>query len=94
MIDMKPSTSPKKQNASLTRRLQGIDIMHVQPQPGQLYHLSGPGRAGKSMRCVAEHWVSHALTEGNVVHWVDGACRIDPGRFIPVLEALGADVES
>ena len=94
MIDMKPSTSPEKQNAPLTRRSQGIDVMHVQPQPGQLYHLSGPGRAGKSMRCVAEHWVSHALTEGNVVHWVDGACRIDPGRFIPVLEALGADVES
>ena len=67
--------------------------MHVQSQPGQLYHLSGPGRAGKSMRCVAEHWVSHALAGGELVHWVDGACRIDPARFIPVLEALGSEVE-
>ena len=28
------------------------------------------------------------------MHWVDGACRIDPSRFIPGLEALGADVEA
>ena len=94
MIHMKPSPTPLKRNASLTQRSQGIDPMHVQPQPGQLYHLSGPGRAGKSMRCVAEHWVSHALAGGELVHWVDGACRIDPARFIPVLEALGTNVES
>jgi|GEM_PF-446023 len=94
MIDMKPERNPPQENA-LTRRLQNsIDIMHVQPVQGQFYHLSGPGRGGKGMRRIAEHWVAHALASGQVVHWIDGACRIDPARFIPLLELMGADVES
>lgn len=94
MIHMRPIKAASTITRGLIRRRQGIDPLHIQPARGQLYQLSGPGRAGKSMRCVAEHWVAHALVQGEVVHWVDGACRIDPSRFIPLLEALGGDVEA
>ena len=91
MIDMKQNLNPiAEKDLALVRRTHGIDPAQIQPQAGQLYHLSGPGRSGKSMRCVAEHWVAHALAQGRTVHWVDGACRIDPARFIPLLEAMGA----
>ena len=30
-----------------------------------------------------------ALASGHVVHWIDGACRLDPGRFSPWLAQLG-----
>ncbi|MEC7504080.1 MAG: hypothetical protein VYA57_00390 [Candidatus Thermoplasmatota archaeon] len=95
MIEMTAApTHPPWRNAGIVPRTRGIDPALIQPLPGQLYHLSGPGRSGKSMRGVAEHWVAQALAEGRVVHWVDGACRIDPARFIPLLEALGAGVEA
>ena len=93
MIDMKEQPTLRS-DASLIQRRREIDSKALQPVRGQLYQLAGPGREGKSMRCVAEHWVTHALAQGEVVHWVDGACRIDPARFIPGLEALGADVEA
>ncbi|MCH1616137.1 MAG: hypothetical protein L7R83_01345 [Candidatus Poseidonia sp.] len=93
MIRMQHQGTTTQPDTGVIQRRQGIDPSALQPVRGQLYHLSGPGRAGKSMRCVAEHWVVHALAQGEVVHWVDGACRIDPSRFIPGLEALGADVE-
>ena len=95
MIDMADNhnTASKREPLALVRRTQGIDPTKIEPQAGQLYHLSGPGRSGKSMRCVAEHWVASALSRGQTVHWVDGACRIDPARFIPLLEAMGAEVE-
>lgn len=94
MIDMKRDLGTTVgRNTGLVRRTQGIDPSQIQPQAGQLYHLSGPGRSGKSMRCIAEHWVAHALAQGQTVHWVDGACRIDPARFIPLLEAMEAKVE-
>ncbi len=94
MIDMKQNPNPTAgKHLALVHRTHGIDPAQIQPQAGQLYHLSGPGRSGKSMRCVAEHWVAHALVQGRTVHWVDGACRIDPARFIPLLEAMGAEAE-
>lgn len=39
---------------------------------------------------MAEAWVALALADGHVVHWIDGACRLDPGRFSPWLTQLGA----
>ena len=71
----------------------GLNPHDIGPQQGQLYHLAGPGRSGASMRPVVEHWVVHALSNGQTVHWIDGACRIDPGRFIPLLRQQGAPVE-
>lgn len=94
MIHMRHQQATELLETGVIQRRRGIDPSALQPVRGQLYHLSGPGRAGKSMRCVAEHWVTHALAQGEVVHWVDGACRIDPSRFIPRLEMLGADVEA
>lgn len=94
MIRMQHHQTTPRLNTDLIQRRRGIDPTTLVPVRGQLYHLSGPGRAGKSMRCVAEHWAVHALAQGEVVHWVDGACRIDPSRFIPGLERLGADVEA
>ena len=94
MIPMELNAQQPSNGFAITQRRQGIDPTHVQPLQGQIYHLSGPGRAGKSMRSVGEHWVASALARGEVVHWVDGACRIDPARFIPLLEFLEADVEA
>ena len=94
MIDMSNQQATRPPETGVIQRRRGIDPESLQPVRGQLYHLYGPGRAGKSMRCIAEHWVTHALAQGEVVHWVDGACRIDPSRFIPGLEVLGADVEA
>ena len=94
MIHMETNTPEPWRGFALTQHRQGIDPTHVQPIQGQIYHLCGPGRSGKSMRTVSEHWVAYALDRGEVVHWVDGACRIDPARFIPLLEYLEADVEA
>jgi hypothetical protein len=71
----------------------GLNPHDIGPQQGQLYHLAGPGRSGASMRPVVEHWVVQALSIGQTVHWIDGACRIDPGRFIPLLRQQGAPIE-
>lgn len=94
MIEMHRHLEHPALHPVLTQPRNGIDVGLVQPQRGQLYHLAGPGRAGSSMRPVAEHWIAHALAEGEVVHWVDGACRINPSRLIPALDALGADTEA
>lgn len=94
MIHMKTEPPESPGIFALTQRRQGIDPALIQPLRGQIYHLSGPGRAGKNMRNISEHWVACALARGEVVHWVDGACRIDPARFIPLLEFLEADVEA
>jgi len=94
MIHMEANTPEPWRGFALTQHRRGIDPTHVQPIQGQIYHLCGPGRSGKSMRTVSEHWVACALARGEVVHWVDGACRIDPARFIPLLEFLEADVEA
>ena len=57
-------------------------------QPG-VHVLLGDGRHGRRARPVAEAWVALALASGHVVHWIDGACRLDPGRFSPWLAQLG-----
>ena len=57
-------------------------------QPG-VHVLVGDGRHGRRARPVAEAWVALALASGHVVHWIDGACRLDPGRFSPWLARLG-----
>lgn len=94
MIHM-TNPSRAKTRAPLLRQQHGtVDMDHLKPHPGMLYHLTGPGRGGKSMRPVAEHWVAEALACGETVHWVDGACRIDPARLLPVLAAAGADTEA
>jgi hypothetical protein len=96
MIEMTSRThtpSPDECTA-ITHPEVGLNPMWVQPQQGQVYHLAGSGRSGTSMRPIAEYWVAHALAQQRVVHWVDGACRIDPSRLIPLLESRGADVEA
>ena len=57
-------------------------------QPG-VHVLLGDGRHGRRARPVAEAWVALALASGHVVHWIDGGCRLDPGRFSPWLGQLG-----
>lgn len=93
MIDMTPNEMSTRTDLAYTHP-HTIDMMQVRPQPGQLYHLSGPGRTGRSMRPIAEQWIAWALVRGQMVHWVDGACRVDPSRLIPLLETLGGDVEA
>ena len=57
-------------------------------QPG-VHLLVGDGRHGRRARPVAEAWVALALASGHVVHWIDGACRLDPARISPWLAQLG-----
>jgi hypothetical protein len=94
MIDMDSQNQPRPLAPLLRQQHEGFDLDLLRPEPGLLYHLTGPGRAGKSMRPVAEHWVAEALVHGETVHWVDGACRIDPARLLPTLASLGADTEA
>lgn len=63
-----------------------INLHDIQPQAGQIYHISGPGRAGGRMRPIVEQWVVQAIEHEQTVHWIDGACRMNPARFIPLLE--------
>lgn len=94
MIDMHTEHSNTLLPLAAPQPPNTMDLMQVRPQQGQLYHLAGPGHAGRSMRPVAEHWVAQALAAGRVVHWVDGACRIDPSRVIPLLATLQTDIEA
>jgi hypothetical protein len=94
MIDMTNERRYAAQASIIQRPLQEVDLSLVQPQAGQLYHLSGPGHAGRGMRPVAEHWVVEALARGEVVHWVDGACRIDPSRLLPALAQRNLDTDA
>jgi hypothetical protein len=94
MIDMTDIPSGAARTHIIKPPLQEVDLSLVSPQAGQLYHLSGPGHAGRGMRPVAEHWVVEALVRGEVVHWVDGACRIDPSRLLPALAERNADTDA
>lgn len=93
MIHMTPSS-----NSTLHPVLRSVesvlDPSDIAPQQGQLYHVYGPGRHGKAMRCVVEQWAVSMLAQGEAVHWIDGACRIDPGRFIPLLKQRRTSVEA
>jgi len=94
MIDMQTEHRGTQLPLTALQPPNTMDLMQVRPQQGQLYHLAGPGHAGRSMRPVAEHWVAQALAAGRVVHWVDGACRVDPSRVIPLLATLQTDIEA
>ena len=69
-----------------------ITLTDIQPQAGQIYHISGPGAAGGRMRPVVEQWVVQAIEHEQTVHWIDGACRMNPARFIPLLEQHGLPI--
>ena len=88
------SQPERKLHPTLSSTNDEVNLLHIFPQQGQIYHMSGPGRAGSKMRPIAEYWVAVLLAQGETVHWVDGACRIDPSRLLPVLRSLGADTES
>jgi len=94
MIDMKISKTRGPTHPLLRRPTSELNLADVCPQPGLVYHLAGPGHAGRGMRPVAEHWVAQALSAGHMVHWVDGACRIDPSRLLAPLARLHADTEA
>ena len=59
------------------------------PQHGRMQRLAGAGGGGRSVRSIAERWAVEHLARGRIVHWVDGACRIDPSRFLTPLAACG-----
>ena len=59
------------------------------PRLGQWTHLTSPGKSGRLMRGVVEVWVCQVLAEGFPVHWVDGACRMDPSRLLKILNQMG-----
>lgn len=63
------------------------------PKVGQWYHLSSPGKAGRHILTVAEIWVCQILALGYPVHWIDGACRIDPSRLFKLLRQMNEPVE-
>ena len=94
MIRMQHQRATTKVSAGVLERRWGIDPSALQPVRGQLYQLSGPGQYRQEHSLCCRILGVHALARGEVVHWVDGACRIDRSRFIPGLEALGADVEA
>lgn len=54
-----------------------------------MQRLAGAGGGGRSVRSIAERWAVEHLARGRIVHWVDGACRIDPSRFLAPLAACG-----
>jgi len=62
---------------------------HVRPRRPGIHLVLAEGRHGRAGRPLVEAWVSMALASGRVVHWVDGASRLDPGRMIPYLRHLG-----
>lgn len=94
MIPMQTNGTRELPHPLLRRPVRELNLADISPQPGMLYHLAGPGHAGRGMRPVAEHWVAQALSTGHMVHWVDGACRIDPSRLLAPLARLQADTEA
>lgn len=61
-----------------------VDLNHdvIAPIRGHIYHLRGHGHAGRSMRRYAEAWTVAALMQGECVHWIDGASRMNPARIL------------
>jgi len=61
-----------------------VDLKHdvIAPIRGHIYHLRGHGHAGRSMRRYAEAWTVAALMQGECVHWIDGASRMNPARIL------------
>lgn len=87
MLDYRGQTLLAAQRAfSIVEHTASINLADIQPQAGQIYHVTGPGFAGDRMRPIVEQWVIQAIEHEQTVHWIDGACRINPARFIPLLE--------
>lgn len=66
----------------------------VRPRQSGVHLVLGSGRHGRHARPLVEAWVALALAGGHVVHWLDGACRLDPGRLMDPLRRLGAGPRS
>lgn len=59
-----------------------IDEVQIFPQRGFVYHIKGGGNSGKLMRPFAELWAALTLSQGEYVHWIDGASRFNPARIM------------
>ena len=68
--------------APVQRREVNLDLDVIAPMRGHVYHLRGYGHAGRSMRRYAEAWTVAALMQGECVHWIDGASRMNPTRSL------------
>lgn len=80
------------QNLAIVEQPATINLNEIQPQAGQIYHISGPGASGGRMRSIVEQWVVQAIEHEQTAHWIDGACRMNPARFIPLLEQHGLPI--
>ena len=69
-----------------------MDITQVLNSGGGMTLFKGTTRRCQLARSVAEICVSEMLAKGEFVHWVDGACRIDPSRLIPLLSRQSEDI--
>ncbi len=101
MIDMKPEIA-FGDGAGIDNSLFDMNLEHphqsqfhhhIFPKMGQWYHLSSPYKAGRHMRSVAEIWICQVLALGYPVHWIDGACRMDPTRLLKLLRQMNEPVE-
>ena len=68
--------------APIQQREVNLDHDVIAPRRGHVYHLRGHGHAGRSMRRYAEAWTVAALMQGECVHWIDGASRMNPARIL------------
>lgn len=55
--------------------------------------LEGPGFFGKDIRVVVQNWTALFLSQGHVVHWIDGGHRFDPCGFFPAMRSLNCSIE-
>ena len=69
-----------------------MDIMQVLGSNSGMTLFKGSTRRCQLARSVAEICVSEMLARQEFVHWVDGACRIDPSRLIPLLSKRSNDI--
>ena len=69
-----------------------MDIMQVLGPNSGITLFKGSSRRCQLARSVAEVCVSEMLARQEFVHWVDGACRIDPSRLIPLLSKRSDDI--
>ena len=69
------------------------NIRKLQPPSKGITLLEGPGYFGKDVRAVAQHWTTAFLSEGHVIHWLDGSNRFDPTRFFSSLQSRNCNIE-
>ena len=94
MIDMKQNPNPiAGKHLALVRRTHGMILLKFNRKQANSTTFSGPGRSGKSMTVVLPSIGLRMRWFRDEPSTADGACRIDPARFIPLLEAMGAEVE-